>query len=254
MYYGGSGSSWLVNTIERARPVLVPCFEPVERHHWKAKASVKLDWVRTALTPPPKRDDEEAMAEWEGRLRTSPQFERLSQRRFSYVGFKMSVDAVKAERRLLDLLVERDTYLIFLKRQNRVKHALSLYRSSEEGKNQFGSDGEHPASRVNLKAFDKWLKHAAERHQTTAEFHDRCRAQLPTERLTTVAYEDFVTPGGKAETIERMFSFLGIDQSDYRGESTFAKATPDALSVAVGNYDELAAKYQGTEFAAFFAE
>ncbi len=248
VFYNHTGSSWLIEKIGSSPSVFIPAFEPLERWAWKTTPENKIAWLRSAFGGPA-GSDELALDEWLKELAQAPQFEKGREKRtrylkkhrpdFGYVGFKMSSAALHNPPEVLESLPALGTKLIFLQRANRVKHALSLYRSNVEGKNQFERKGERPPSQVDMEQFDFWLYKARIMHETSEELRANAEAVFARDSLMTLNYEDFVTDHGKDRTIKRLTAFLEIDQLQL-GASTFQKATPDKIKDAVVNYNELA--------------
>ncbi|MDH5616573.1 MAG: hypothetical protein OEY62_08545, partial [Acidimicrobiia bacterium] len=90
VYYGNTGSSWLVETLSTSEDVLVPAFEPLELWAWDAPDAEKMAWIRGAFTPPEPRTPE-AMQRWFEEMSSSPQFKGVKGReQFRIVGFKMT--------------------------------------------------------------------------------------------------------------------------------------------------------------------
>lgn len=238
-YYGNTGSSWLVETLSTSPDILVTGFEPLETWAWEASAPEKLAWASTALTPPSDTRSEDALATWSARLAASPQFQgTLGKRGFRLTGWKMTPGAVDDPKGILEVLAGTGSKAIVLVRQNRVKHAVSLYRYHEEGKSQFEGKGERPPSKVPVLAMAKWLWESQRLHDKVVAFGERCVSTLGSAAVAHLSYEEFVTPEGKARTIERMAAFLGVDSSRlFQGH--FDKATSDDLRSALVNYDQL---------------
>lgn len=251
VYYGGTGSSWLVNVLGSIPKVLIPAYEPVENWHWKDAQAEKLAWLRHALGGPAD-DDPAEVASWVEGLEESPQFQRLGRRRFTSVGFKMTESAIADRAALLYLLDELGTRLVVLERHNRIKHALSLYRSHEEKKNQFRYQDLAPASTVELATFDGWVAHADGWARRTAVFREQAADRLGADRVLPVTYEDLVTEEGKAATLRLVCDFLGLDAAAIRADGGYRKVTPDDLRSSIVNYDEVRAHFAKTAFASDF--
>jgi LPS sulfotransferase NodH len=252
VYYGNTGSSWLVQTLGSAPGVLIPAFEPLESWAWKAEGAEKLAWLRTAFSPPAVRVGPEFDV-WVAALGKSPQFSQLPTDEFSTVGFKMTWSAVPDTAALLEFFREKRTMLVFLERSNRIKHALSLYRYHDEKKSQFELAGVRPPSKVKLKRFDYWVQDSIRLHGELDAFRATALDSLDPESITTVAYEDFVSPEGKVAVIDRLVEFLGIEAPSLDA-SHFEKSTPDDLRSAIVNYDRLRRRYRKTPLAEHFED
>ena len=252
IYYGNTGSSWLVQTLGSAPGVLIPAFEPLESWVWKAGPEEKLAWLRNAFSPPREREGPE-LDTWIADLARSPQFSKLPTIDFSTVGLKMSWSAVTDTGALLTLLEEKGTKLVFLERGNRIKHALSLYRYHEEEKSQFELAGVRPPSKVKFDRFEHWVKDSIRLHEELTAFRTKALATLSPGSLTTVAYEEFVTSEGKVAVIDRLAGFLGIESPSLEA-SHFEKATPDDIRSAVLNFNRLRRRYRRTPLAEYFED
>ena len=234
IYYGNTGSSWLIQTLGSAPGVLIPAFEPVEGWAWKGSDHEKLEWIRAALTPPAEREGP-ALDAWVKKLAASPQFTGLPATDFDKVGFKMNGLSIRDQAALLGLFAEEGTKVIFLERDNRLKHALSLYRYHEESKSQFELAGVRPPTKVDFRKFERWLKDSHRLHSNQRAFRGLAVSTLAWDQMIDVTYEDFVSTDGKAAVIDRLAGFLGLDRGAM-WESGFAKATPDGLEEAIVNY------------------
>ena len=256
VFYNHTGSSWLMETIGSSPSVFIPAFEPLERWAWKTTPENKIAWLRNAFGGPA-GPDEKSLDEWLERLAQAPPFEQVQDKRTRYlkrhrpnfrsVGFKMSSAALHNPPDVLESLPELGTKLILLQRANRVKHALSLYRSNVEKKSQFERKGERPPSQVDMEQFDFWLYKARVMHETFEELRANAEAVFARDSLMTLNYEDFVSNREKRRTIERLTAFLEIDQPQL-GASKFQKATPDKIKNAVVNYSELAHHLKRSEY------
>jgi hypothetical protein len=252
VYYGNTGSSWLIETLGSVASVVIPAFEPLEWWAWQAGSEEKLAWLRHAFSPPAERTGSPFEAWLEG-LEVAPGFEQLYGRDFSLVGLKMTCGAISDTAALLDLLRERATKLVILQRRNRIKHALSLYRYHEEQKSQFERAGVRPPTRLKRRRFDYWVQDSIRLHDDSEAFKNQAETALGTSAVVTVQYEEFVDAEGKVEVIDRLSSFLEIEPPalDTGG---FEKATPDDLRSAVVNYAQLQRWYRGTPQAIHFDE
>lgn len=254
LYYGNTGSTWLLETLSTSPELLVPGFEPLEPWAWEAPDEVKASWMRTALTVPEDTSTNEALADWCEALSASPQFHGNHDRTGWWLtGWKMTWGAVDDPQVILDALGAAGAKAISLGRENRVKHALSLYRYHEEGKSQFDRQGERPPSSVSKKAMDRWLAESQRLHDEAFEFADRCRRVIGDENVLPLAYEEFVDDEGKEATLRKAAAFLGMDPAGIR-RSRYQKATADDLRSALVNFDELRRAYRFSRYRRFFGD
>lgn len=239
-----------METIAGTPSVLVPAFEPLETWAWEASDDEKLAWISNAFSPPADLRGP-AFDAWVGGLAQSPQFQGVLHSDFRIVGFKMNPSALGETERLLHLLSELSTRLVILRRSNRIKHALSLYRYFEEEKSQFDRQGMRPPSKVKLRRFHTWVRRSQAMEDGLQVFADAARAALGAGSVLPVAYEDFVTEEGKVAVIDRVAAFLGIEPGEI-ARAGLEKATPDDLRAAVLNYRRLRRRYRNTPLAVHF--
>ena len=252
VYYGNTGSSWLIETLGSAASVVVPAFEPLEWWAWQAESGEKLAWLHHAFSPPAERTGP-PFEDWLEGLEVAPGFEQLYGKDFSSVGLKMTCGAIPDTAALLDLLRERATKLVILQRRNRIKHALSLYRYHEEQKSQFERAGVRPPTRLKRRRFGYWVQDSIRLHEDSEAFKDQAETALGAPAVVGVQYEDFVDAEGKVEVIDRLSGFLEIE-APALDTGGFEKATPDDLRSAVVNYAQLHSWYRGTPLAVHFDE
>lgn len=260
VFYGNTGSSWLIQMLGSPPDVFIPGFEPLERWSavgdrssgWDVTDAERLGWMRTVFAPPEDRNGP-AFEAWLGEAGKNPHFSTPMNAAFSTIGFKMNSHSVSERPALFEALVELGSQVIVLQRSNRIKHALSLYRYHEEDKSQFDEGGIRPPSEIDLTVFHGWVKESVTLHRQSEIFWAQARDALDPDALTRVRYEEFIDDEGKAETMERLKEFLSIDGLSY-SVPQFKKATPDSLQSAVVNYEELVDQYRGSEFQAFLSE
>jgi len=230
---------------------MIAGYEPLEWMHWKVDEATRLGWVRAAWNPP-ERSDSVAMAAWYESLATNPQYVDTEKRDFEGVGFKMSASAVENHSELLRIADESESIVLAMVRRNRVKHALSLYRAHEEDKHQFQDQGLMEASTIAPRKFRKWLKQSSADHEAAMALVAKARSTLGGDRVVEIAYEDFVDDAGKASTVESLANVFGVDAATF-SYSRYRKSTPDSLSEAITNYDQLAAAFRSSKYRNYFS-
>lgn len=237
LYYGGTGSSWLLNTLETSPDVLIPAYEPLEWMHWQAAEADKLKWVDAALDVPDSADVA-AVANWKERLGLSPQFVEFDPKPFRVAGFKMSPEAISIVAELFEVIAARGGKLLAIRRDDRIRHAVSLYRAHEEGKHQFRGEGLLPPTKLKKRPFLKWLDYSDRVDADMAAIVAGASQRLGPADVLSVDYEDFLSDEGKEAVVARVAAFLNVDQESMRW-SNYRKATPDALDQAVANFEAL---------------
>ena len=252
IYYGNTGSSWLLEMLGSSPDVLVPGFEPIEGWAWDADHDAKLRWLETAMTPPEVRYGPDYAA-WVDELRASPQVKGdLLKPSFTQVGFKMNDLAAVEPERVADVLARTGARVIFLTRENRIKHALSLYRYHDEEKSQFHGKDRYAPTTVRFRRFDEWVKESQRLHDQAMHIRDVCVGRLGEGAVFDVGYREFVDAAGKRDVSDRLAEFLGIAPGG--GDGKYAKATPDDLRSAVTNYRALRLRYLPTRYRHYFAD
>ena len=254
-FESSTGSSWLIEELSAHPQICVVLFEPIDNISLASARdhNARLHWLRILWTPPVATAGPAEWRSWRARLEAASVFGQLrlvreSVRRCSprSVAFGLKArlsrlltrDASMAA--LRELMGQRGAHLIRLSRRNRVKQALAEYRRLYAGLGQFRAAANATASvvaaHVDLPLFRRSL-HAVERSHRLAE--------RVVGRLAAVARLDLTYEALKDEheaTVGRVADFLRVPPRvrppDGAGRG-YAKATPDRLCAAVGNYAEL---------------
>lgn len=244
LYYGNTGSSWLLSALASSPEVFMTGFESVERWAWDVPAEERLAWLETAMTPPEDRSGS-ALDDWFEALQASPQVKQKPvSPNFRHTCLKMSDLPVTDTGAVIDVIDRTGAKAIHLVRENRLKHALSLYRYHEEEKSQFHGQESYAPSRVNFAEFDKWLLESDRLHDQAMDVRDECIARLGSDRVFPLAYEEFQNDAGKIGVLERIAAFLDIPAEFDEGK--FTKATPDSLREAISNYQRFWLRHRFT--------
>lgn len=255
LYYSNTGSSWLVDALNTSTEVFVPGFEPLERWGWEGPDEDKAGWIRNAFSIPPV--DERHGAAWQAwidgiRVAASAANARPGTHHSS-VGFKMTWWAFDDRDVLISTLASLPVKTIVLTRENRLKHALSLYRYRDEQKSQFEKGGVKPPTELDMARFGFWLRESQRHHDMALEYELQLRAYAGDDRVFALTYEEFVSPEGKQDVTERLARYLELDPALISG-GKFDKATPDSLREAVVNYRRLHKRYRGTPYEVYLDE
>lgn len=234
IYYGNTGSSWLLHALGSSPSVWVPGFEPIEGWAWKIEPAHRVAWLETMLTVPEATEGPDFDA-WVSRVAESPQVKDLPVRRnFTHTGIKMNDLAATTTDDVIDVLDRTGAKVIHLTRGNRLKHALSMYRYHDEQKSQFHGKSEYAPTTVDFTRFKDWVRESERLHNQGVEIGNLCRARLGADRVYPLMYEDFVTAEGKRDVLSGLATFLGIVPEF--GDGNYEKATPDTLKSAIANY------------------
>ena len=166
------------------------------------------------------------------------------------VGFKTKFRDLLNFRSFSALLHTMDCRVIYLRRRNWVKWAVSwqnaIRLNASQGKWNLKSQDEDlgPIS-IDPELFHEWLDNVPGLLQSSDEAIRSMR--IPVLRLQ---YEQFLVE--LHTTMNKVFSFLGVRPAEISSE--FKKNTNDDLRRVVENFDELKARYEGTRFEPMFDE
>lgn len=247
LYYGNTGSSWLLSALDGSPSIHVPGFEPIEDWAWDVTAEERFRWLETVLSAPEDRTGDE-YARWCAVVRESPQVtEDPAPHDFALTGLKMNDLAVIDPDALIDIIDRTGSKVIHLVRANRLKHGLSMHRYHDEDKSQFHGEDGYPSTRIRFGRFNDWIRESERLHNLGVRLGEQCESRLGTDRVFHLSYEEFTDEAGKRQTLARLAGFLGIP--DDFGDGEYAKATPDSLRAAIANYPAFRARYRLTRHA-----
>ena len=247
LYYGNTGSSWLLSALDGSPAIHVPGFEPIEDWAWDVTAEERFRWLETVLSPPEDRTGDEYVR-WLAAVRESPQvIEDPTDRDFVLTGLKMNDLAVVDPETLIGIIDRTGSKVIHLVRRNRLKHALSMHRYHDEDKSQFHGENQYSPTHVRFGRFEHWVRESERLHRLGVRLGEQCEERLGTDRVFHLAYEDFTDSAGKQQTLTRLADFLGIPEEF--GDGEYAKATPDSLRAAIANYPTFRLRYRLTRHA-----
>ena len=220
---GRVGSTYLSSLLD-SHPSILAMGEEL-RDLEEQGAQVQLDWVRGFLTPP-------VIGTKKAR------------------GFNVKLIHICDPETFRSLVIENDSKILHMKRQNRVKAVISringrrLYEKTGMW-GLFDKKNQLPPLAIDLSQFDEYLKH---RERMDVQLEEYVKSlQLPTMDLY---YEDLLSD--RTAFLNDCFKFLDVP---IRGvEGTTLKITSDDLSKAITNFYELRAVYQGTPYYSMFGE
>jgi hypothetical protein len=241
IYYGNTGSSWLMAALGASGSIYQPAFEPLEQWAWPVSTHRRLEWLETLLSPPGERSGD-AYEAWLAELRACPHVTHGPHSpAFVHPCLKLSDLVVEDTVGVIDVVDRTGAKVIHLVRDNRLKHGLSLYRYHEEEKSQFAGDVRQP-TRVEFGRFRHWLRESARLHAQAMDVRASFVDRLGSDRVLPVAYEEFVDADGKARVLQRVCEFLEVPP--IAPTDAFAKATPDTLRDAIANYSAFVRRHR----------
>lgn len=252
VFYGNTGSSWLIQTLGNIPGVFVPGFEPLDEWAWNTTDDARLTWLRTVLSPPTDRS-RPGYERWLEELHAHPHFRDPRDPAFVHIGFKMRSHSIRDRMAVLTTLAGLKAKVVLLERRNRIKHSLSLYRYHEEEKSQFDKSGVRPPSDLDLEVFHRWVTASVDLQRQSDVFWAKAQTVLNPEAMTRIQYEDFLDESGKTATLDQLTGFLEIEADSYK-PSGLEKATSDSLRESIVNFESLVDRYTGTEFERFLSD
>lgn len=140
---------------------------------------------------------------------------------------------------------ENHFQVLYLRRSNLLRHALSNIRARREGfeREKNADEAGSGAIRVDPDHVVEWMR-SSEALQT---YEHRLLEGVPHLSLT---YEEHIRdPSRHQDTVDDVCEFLGIESAPTR--SRYAKMAPPSLREGVANYDQLALRLEGTEYERF---
>ena len=166
------------------------------------------------------------------------------------LGFKVKYKDIVEPEETAKVLRDCGAKIIRLTRMNRIKLVVSLMNGrrlhDETGDwNRYDGKGQAPPLLAPLDEFDANLRKVDRRKEALVQYV----AGLSLETLE-LYYEDILQNADDA--FGRVCDFLGVKRQSLRANTR--KNTPDNLSDALANYEELRAHYVGTPYEAMFAE
>ena len=137
---------------------------------------------------------------------------------------------------------EHGFHILYLRRTNRLRHALSNIRARRDTFHRKMSDPDPgpTALRVDSDHVVEWM----ERSEALHAYEQRLLHDVPHLSLT---YEAHIRHADAHQsTVDAICDYVGIDSGPV--ESSYRKTAPASLRDRVANYDELAARLAGTRY------
>jgi LPS sulfotransferase NodH len=188
----------------------------------------------------------EAQLEWTRNFLRSPLIGRYRVRGFNTKPYNV-LDLTKFG----GLLQEYDCKILYMQRRNRIKTVVSVINgrrlNAKTGKWGLFDESNRPKEKliVNFEEFENGLKFREEWDTKLENFLDTLR--LP---ILPLYYEDLLLD--KEAFIQSVFKFLEVEPKIVKAETL--KITNDDLRKVIANFDELRARYVGTQYETMFDE
>lgn len=140
---------------------------------------------------------------------------------------------------------EHGFQLLYLRRTNLLRHALSNIRARRESFHQKKSDPdrETPAMHVDPEHVVEWMQSS----EALSDYEHQLLEGLPYLSLTYEA--DIRNPGDHQATVNAICDFLDVLSTPV--ESSYRKVAPPSLQENVANYEELARHLKDTKYAPY---
>lgn len=294
LFWGGEGSTFLVDSLSRLAPIHVPGLEPLEHHRpWMRDVGVarKLAWLDRLFQMPAGGE----RAVWHEDLRTlipgmgsdlAPPAEgaqicgikvrpsvflhhsHASSGRFSLgavlrwikgrvkvpawiSGLALRVPRAAGFSGLEDLLVKHDVHVLFLRREDLLRQALSMYRMNRQGHSQF-SDRRGP-THVDPKLLLRHLRDYENARTVSAALKSAFDRRAIS--WSEMVYEDLAAD--PAAAIHGFTQAIGLDlerpviAAMLHEQQRFAKTGGGDWADLVLNAGEVSDKLRGTKYARY---
>lgn len=164
-------------------------------------------------------------------------------------GFKLLCYQVRDVQRIRDVprflawLHRRGYVLIQMKRQDRLRHALSNISARQHGFHNRGRYGGNRRMHIDLADLHRWLENA----EREAAYAAQSIGELPHHDVT---YEcDLLDAASQRRTVDRICDLLGLPHEVTRTD--LQPTNPERLSELIANYDEIHRALQDTRWSQF---
>jgi hypothetical protein len=166
-------------------------------------------------------------------------------------GFKVKIyqltDAQQTDpRAFLDELRKRSYRIVYLRRNNLLRHAISNEFAEARSSYHDRSEGPRPSLTIDPQKLIGVM-------QRRRAHLDREAAILTDFEHVMVEYEsDLLHPGRHQPTADRLFAYLGLGSAPVGTD--LSRSVSGSLADRIANYDDLAAALTGTEFGVFLSD
>lgn len=143
---------------------------------------------------------------------------------------------------------EEGFQILYLRRTNLLRHALSNIRARREQFHQKRDDAaaEAQALHVDPDAVMKWMRSS----ETLGTYEERLLDGVPHLSLT---YEEHIRdPGDHQQTVDEICAYLGVESAPI--ESSYRKIAPLSLREGIDNYEAVARRLHGTSYERYLDE
>ena len=146
---------------------------------------------------------------------------------------------------LRTLYREHGFQILYLRRTNLVRHALSNIRARRDTFHRKKSDPDAGPTALHVDP-----DHVVEWMQSSEALHEYEQSLLADVPHLSLTYEEHIRHADDHQsTVDSVCDFLGIESGPV--ESSYRKVTPLSLKERVANYDELARRLRGTPYAEY---
>lgn len=232
LFEGRTGSTHLATLLQQSPKISFLGEEPAELKSggWNAQNT----WITQLFDDPIRFND----------CRIKPSFE--------VIGFRMKLRDVLDLEEFKHLLEKYNVSIIYMRRLNLVKQAISSIRAIDLSKArgyynldyQKHKDG-LPSYTIPIQRFDRTLKWIEDVDNKLQQF-----IQTLTQPICRVSYEELLSD--RDAVLTKVSQFLDIPH--FQPKDVIAKHTSDNLQDVISNYSELLSHYQNTAYAEMFLE
>ncbi len=232
LFEGRTGSTHLATLLHQSPNISFLGEEPalLKEQGWTAQQ----DWICQLFNNPLNFDDP--------RVKNSAKV----------IGFRMKLRDVLDLQAFKYILEKYDVSIIYMRRFNLVKQAISSIRAIDLSKAKGYYNLDHnkhqeglAAYTIPVRRFDQTLKWIEEVDLKLQEF-----IKTLSQPICEVSYEELLS--NREAVLKKVIQFLDVPQ--FTPKEVIAKHTSDDLSEVISNFDALLSHYQGTAYAEMLTE